>query len=203
MTVPEGVTSIYQRAFYGCSGIASYSLPSTLKYIGDEVFRYNSGLPRLSIPGSVTHIGYSSFIGCTRLTYLTFEDGTENLNIKTKRVKVRKNTTAKNREVNYDEFTDCPLSRLYLGRNLYGTNFYNKERLRRVTFGKDVTYLTDSLFFGCSAITELELPEKLRIVKNYVFFNCSGLESLSFPGSVDSIGYRCFENCKSLQREPR
>lgn len=189
MTVPEGVTHIYDRAFYNCTGMATYSLPSTLDSIDNYVFYNNSGLVRLSIPGSVSIIGYCCFDGCSSLSTLRFEDGMGKLTV----------------EVYYSfsyryycEFLDCPLRTLYLGRDLYGTNFWKRTQLKRVTFGKGVTYLNDNLFYGCTAITKLDFPDSLRTVMTHVFEKCTGLTELSFPGGVRSIGRYSFDDCSNL-----
>ena len=60
------VESIAKRAFYKCTGVTSISLPNTLKSIGDEAFACldskAAGID-ITIPASVTHIGYAAFYG--------------------------------------------------------------------------------------------------------------------------------------------
>ena len=51
-------------AFYGCSGLTSLTIPSSVTWISGEAFSGCSGLTSLVIPSSVTSIGESAFSGC-------------------------------------------------------------------------------------------------------------------------------------------
>ena len=55
-------------AFYGCSGLTSLTLPSSVTSIGSYAFWRCSGLTSLTIPSSVTSIGGYAFYGCSGLT---------------------------------------------------------------------------------------------------------------------------------------
>ena len=58
-------------AFRGCSGLISLTIPSSVTSIGYSAFEGCSGLTSLSIPSSVTSIGSGAFEGCSGLTSLT------------------------------------------------------------------------------------------------------------------------------------
>ena len=58
-------------AFYGCSGLKSLTLPSSVTSIGSYAFWRCSGLTSLTILSGVTEIGYRAFYGCSGLTSLT------------------------------------------------------------------------------------------------------------------------------------
>ena len=67
--IPETVTEIGERAFYGNTDIVSVSFPSELTAIGKSAFQNCTGLTGdLVIPESVTNIGKDAFNGCTGLT---------------------------------------------------------------------------------------------------------------------------------------
>ena len=55
-------------AFYGCSGLTSLTISSSVTSIGDKAFHGCSGLTSLTIPSSVTSIGNYAFEGCSGLT---------------------------------------------------------------------------------------------------------------------------------------
>ena len=65
-TIPSSVTSIGDKAFYGCRSLTSLTIPSNVKNIGDWAF-YNSSLTSVTIPSSVTSIGDCAFLKCSSL----------------------------------------------------------------------------------------------------------------------------------------
>ena len=71
LSIPSSVTKIGKYAFYGCSGLTSLTIPSSVTEIGDYAFYGSSGLTSLTIPSSVTWICNYAFEGCSGLTSLT------------------------------------------------------------------------------------------------------------------------------------
>lgn len=61
ITIPEGVTVIYDYAFYNCTSLSSVLLPSTLYYIGEGAFSNCTSLNQISLPASVTTLGAYCF----------------------------------------------------------------------------------------------------------------------------------------------
>ena len=71
LTIPEGVTSIGDAAFYGCTGLTSVTIPEGVTSIGDTAFCGCTGLTSVTIPEGVTRVGDAAFYGCTGLTSVT------------------------------------------------------------------------------------------------------------------------------------
>ena len=74
LTLPNSVTSIGNSAFYDCSGLTELTLPNSVTGIGDSAFFACSGLTELTLPNSVTSIGHSAFAYCSGLTELTLSN---------------------------------------------------------------------------------------------------------------------------------
>lgn len=68
VTIPEGITSIGEYAFYGCKTVTKLSVANTVESIGRYAFRNCAGLTNVEIPSSVTEIGASAFENCTAVT---------------------------------------------------------------------------------------------------------------------------------------
>ena len=79
LVIPNSVTSIGDRAFYGCSGLTSVTIPNSVTSIGIGAFFGCSGLTSVTIPNSVTSIGGSAFSGCSDLTSVTIPNSVTNI----------------------------------------------------------------------------------------------------------------------------
>ena len=62
-------------AFYGCSGLTSLTLPSSVTKIGCYALFNCIGLTSLTLPSSVTEIGEHAFLNCRGLTNFTIPSG--------------------------------------------------------------------------------------------------------------------------------
>ena len=71
ITIPNSVTSIGKNAFYECRNLTSINIPNSVTSIEERAFYYCSGLTSISIPSSVTSIEDSVFYGCSGLTSIT------------------------------------------------------------------------------------------------------------------------------------
>ena len=73
-TIPNSVTTIGERAFFGCHSLTSVTIPDSVTTIGDWVFYECSSLTSVTIPDSVTTIGEYAFYYCRSLTSVTIPD---------------------------------------------------------------------------------------------------------------------------------
>ncbi len=79
VTIGNSVTSIGYSAFYGCSSLTSVTIPDSVTSIGGDAFKYCSSLTSVTIPDSVTSIDYYAFAACSSLTSVTIPDSVTNI----------------------------------------------------------------------------------------------------------------------------
>ncbi|MDR0830018.1 MAG: leucine-rich repeat protein [Prevotellaceae bacterium] len=66
--INDGVTSIGNYAFNGCTGFNYVTIPNSVTSIGEGAFLGCTGFHYVTIPNSVTTIGIYAFRGCTSFT---------------------------------------------------------------------------------------------------------------------------------------
>ncbi len=77
VTIPEGVTSIGDNAFFGFSFVQSVDIPEGVTSIGMGAFQSCTALTSVSVPSSVTSIGSRAFAGCAALESITIPASVE------------------------------------------------------------------------------------------------------------------------------
>ncbi len=73
----------------------------------------------------------------------------------------------------------------------------NCSELTDIRFNGQVV-IDQSAFEGCTALTELNLPESVQWMMSSSFGDCSGLTSVTLPGML-KYAYRPFFNCRNLK----
>lgn len=79
ITIPSSVTSLDESCFLGCSGLTSIIIPSSVTSLGEYCFSNCSGLTSITIPSSITSLGASCFSGCGVLTSITIPSSVTSL----------------------------------------------------------------------------------------------------------------------------
>lgn len=74
VVIENGVTTIGNSAFEGCSRLESITIPDGVTAIGVCAFEHCSILVSIAIPDSVTTIGNYAFNGCGNLESITIPD---------------------------------------------------------------------------------------------------------------------------------
>ena len=155
VTIPNSVTSIGESAFYGCSGLTSAIIGNSVKSIGEGAFRYCSGLTSVTIPNSVTFIGEDAFSDCSGLTSVTIGNSVTS--------------------IGQEAFCGC-------------------SGLTSVTIPNAVISIGYGAFYGCSGLTSVTIGNSVTSIGEIAFYGCSGLTKLvSLAIEPPVCGYQVFE----------
>ena len=74
ITIPYSVTSIGSYAFANCTSLTNITIPDSVTSIGMYAFYNCSSLESIVIPNSVTTIDFNVFYDCSKLTSITIPD---------------------------------------------------------------------------------------------------------------------------------
>lgn len=77
--------------------------------------------------------------------------------------------------------------------------FHNCKKLQKVNLPNGIKEITESCFYGCTALTEALLPDNLVTICDGAFAY-TGLTSINIPASVTSIERRAFRKCDHMNQ---
>ena len=81
LVIPQGITSISEYAFTGCSALTSLQIPESVTKIGVGAFEACSSLVSLTLPGSLDIISAFLFKSCKSLTSVVLPEGVKNIGL--------------------------------------------------------------------------------------------------------------------------
>ena len=223
LIIPDGVTSIGNYAFAGCSGLAKVTMPNSVTNIGSAAFRNCSGLTSVTIPDRVTSVGFNVFYGCSGLTSVTIPNSVTNIGSSAfSGCSGLTSVTIPNSVANIGgaAFSGCSgLTRVYISDLVawcrivfdnssanfsanplsYAHNLYlNGELVTKLTIPDGVVSIGNYAFAGCSGLAKVTMPNSVTNIGSAAFSNCSGLTSVTMPDRVTSIGSFAFYGCVGL-----
>ena len=184
--VITGGEAVESNAFYNCTSLESITLPQSVTSIGWGIFSGCSNLKSLTVP----YVGYS-YVG-----------GVNNYEGEAEVIEpigwIFGAASYEGSEA---------VTQHYYGKYLSGSNkgqkgsFWQQYYIPQTL--KNITVLNGEICVGafnnCTNLKSITIGEGVTAINNNAFKDCTSLESIEIPDGVTSIGELAFEDCESLE----
>lgn len=186
LTVPDGVTTISERAFYDCDKLTTVTIPASVKEIWWESFKNCEAMTTFTIPADskLTKIGREAFARCYKLesifipaTVTTIDKSAFNICQSLKSVTFAEGS----------QLTEIPYF-----------CFADNEALTAIEIPPLVTTLGDYVFWSSANLADVTLPDGLKTIGIEAFCGCKAMTTIDLPAAVESIGQSAFSGCSAL-----
>ena len=191
VTIPGTVTAIGKNPFLRMLKVRIIISSNSNFQISNDMLISANGIliaclnssRSVSIPNSVTSIGYGAFWGCHTLESVIIPDSVTTIGdfafyacFSLERVSISDSVTS-------------------IGKNAFSCC----ESLIRVSIPNSVTTIEECVFSGCESLRNIIIPDSVTTIGDNAFTNCKSLESVSIPDSIISIGKNPFRGCPTVR----
>lgn len=200
---PEGLHTIGQRAFSGCSNLTNAELPKGLQTVDQYVFNGCIGLTNVVFPVGLQTIGQRAFYGCSNLTDAVFQSGLVT--------------------IDQEAFSGCSkLTNVVFpnGLETIGINaFFGCSSLNcDLIIPETVTGIGGGAFENCTSLSKVKTPlvwkyapfsgcpvetfeitNELTVLPEKTFSGFTELKTVKLPGTITEIGFSAFSGCGKLE----
>ena len=185
--IPDGVTSIEQGAFTGCSGITSITIPNSITYIGAGAF-YNCDNLSYNIYDNAYYLGNDENPYFALIKALSTDITSCEINSNCKHICSQ-------------AFTDCKkLTSINLPNTLISIGniaFQHCELLESINIPNTVTNIGWQAFIYCYELASINIPNSVTSIGPGAFAACYNLASVTFAegSQLTSIDGQTFAGC--------
>lgn len=172
----DDYTSFY-KAYSG-----DITVPSSIRYNGHtyvvkEIGEYafsGSGITSISLPQTITTIGYSAFSLCRELKTVSIQEGLT--------------------EIGERAFSQCGIATIALPKTLIviGEYAFNCSKLKSVSMQEGLTTICCGAFEGCSVLNNIVIPNSVTRIEHLAFCNCTSLSDITIGDNIEYMGASVF-----------
>lgn len=146
ITIPSTVASIGDGAFSGCNNLSNVNIPEIVTIIGPSTFKDCSSLKNIVIPSGVTSIGDGAFSGCSGLSSIEIPSGVTDIGL--------------------EAFKDC-------------------SGLVNIAIPAGITSIGMATFYRCHSLEYVIIPFSVIEIGREAFWACNNLSNVYYSGSKE------------------
>lgn len=194
--ISENVAVIKSNTFYECYSLEEIVLSNNVSVIENSAFYECRGLSSLTLGNGIAKIGNYAFSGCSRLTKITIPETVGQIDSRAfERCSKLNGIYITNLQAWFNIYFQDSLSNpLYYAGKLY----LNNQVISDLIVPDSVKVIKNNTFVGCSALKSVTLHENITEIGESAFYFCSGLTDLTLPNSVVTLGDFAFRDCSGL-----
>ena len=211
--ISNGVSSIGDDAFNGCSNLKTIEIPDSITSLGEATFLGCRSLTDIVIPDKVTNIGASAFSSCASLSSIIIPDGVENIgnyafagcsaltSIVIPETVVSMGSFAFNGCIGLTNAGPIGSGCSYeFGWTSFIPEcaFEGCSNLKTIEIPDGITTLGVAAFSGCKSLTNIVIPDGVTDIGDSAFYSCTSLSNITIPDGVENIGDYAFARCSAL-----
>ena len=211
VTIGDSVTSIGEYAFYDCDSLTSVYITDIAAwcnisfdgyyanplYHANNLYLNNELVTDLVIPDSVTSIGNYAFYNCDSLRSVTIGYSVTSIGSyafyycsSLTGVAIGDSVT----NIGGAAFYGCNLIHNQYGYATYlaveGNPHFallalTNENFSTYTIHEDTKIIANQVFYDCSRLTSVEIPDSVTSIGEYAFYDCDSLTSLYYKGTSE------------------
>lgn len=190
IVIPEGVTRIGNAAFGNCASLMRVTLPSSLTEIGYGVF-HGAGLMELELPAGVTKLGEGAFCWCNYL---------ESVEIPASLIEIAE--CCFTRCAKLESITVVAGNPRYSGAGNCLIEIDSKTLIAGcknsvIPSDGSVAKIGRDAFAGLD-LKDFSVPNGVNTIGEMAFFDCQSLESITLPADLTQIDEYAFYGCDKL-----
>ena len=177
------VGSYSDGPFEGCKNLKTINFEEGITEIPNCLFQDCEGIEEIKIPDTVTSINSGAFSGAKNLKTVTIPNSVVTIGGSVFR--------------NCISMTDAVISDSVKGMGTY--IFGGCKSLNKVTLPCNIVEIAEGTFYNCSNLVEVDIPEKVRVIRKNAFYNCDSLDIIILPQVFDTIEAYAFYDCDNLR----
>lgn len=191
VNLPESLLKIGNGNFCRCNDLKTIKLPSKLKIIGSGSFTQTS-LKKITVPASVTDLGFLPFFNNYLLKYINIDSGNKKY--------------ASNDGILYNKAMTkliiCPAGRSSVtvpnGVKEIGYAAFSETKIKKVKLPSTIKKLNQQSFSRASLLESINIPSGIKEIPDFCFYFCSKLKNITLPEGVETIRYAAFTGCNEM-----